>query len=592
MLGRPPAGAPDPSAPGAPMLNARLYRTSWLIAAVALVVALLTLQRPATAPEPELPPAFDGGAADALAGNPLLQAPRPPGSAADEQAGDWVERRLRALPGANAKVERQRFSARADGASYRLSNVYLAVPASAQPGLREAILVVAPRDTPAGAEGAATGTAILIELARLSTTIAHNRPLLFVSTDGSTLGNAGIRWFLRRFSAVPLIGAVVLDQPDAAGAAIHLWNDGRSATQSVAMATYGAAAVRRAGGRPRGDDGFFDQLLRMAVPQTFGDQGPLVAGDVPAVTLAGRRESPLPSREPATTPQRMTLAGSAAQGLVLALDRPDVVPRPEGSVTLAGRVLRPGILRVALLLLALPIIVLAVDAFARARRAGVRLGLGVRAVGWRIVPGLTALAAAHLLVLLGLLPGTSAGAPPLPSGVPFDAVSAVGALLAVAAGVLAARLGRRQVARLGAEAPAEAVAALVVLAVLLVLLWWTRPYALVLALPAAHAALLATAAPRRWQVAGLAFVAVLPLLALCAEVGRVLDRGPVFAAWYLLETAASGARGAWGPIAFCAVAGTVWALGALVIFRARKGLVVAAGPSPAEERGVSSTRSG
>ena len=161
--------------------------------------------------------------------------------------------------------------------------------------------MVAPRDTPAGAQGAATGTAILIELARLSTTIAHNRPLLFVSTDGSTLGNAGIRWFLRRFSAVPLIGAVVLDQPDAAGAAIHLWNDGRSATQSVAMATYGAAAVRRAGGRPRGDDGFFEQLLRLAVPQTFGDQGPLVAGDVPAVTLAGRRESPLPSREPATT---------------------------------------------------------------------------------------------------------------------------------------------------------------------------------------------------------------------------------------------------------------------------------------------------
>jgi len=574
------------------MLNARLYRTSWLVAGVALVVALLTLQRPAPAPEPALPPAFDGAAARALAGNLALSTPRPPGSAADARAADWVEGRFRSLPDAAPRVGRQEFVARAGGVSYRLSNVYLAVPASTLPSAREAILVVAPRDTPPGAVGGATGTAILLELARSSATIAHRRPLLFVSTDGGTLGNAGIRWFLSRFSAVPITAAVVLDEPDASGAAIRVWDDGRSDSQSVAMATYGKEAVRRAGGRPRGEAGFFAQLLGLAVPQTFGDQGPLLAAGLPAVTLAGRRESPLPPRSPEPTDERMTLAGNAAQGLIGSLDRSESVDAPEGSVTMAGRVLRPGILRVALLLLALPVLVVAVDAFARARRARVGLGRGLRAVGWRIAPGLAALAAAHLFVLFGLLPKAAAGAPPLPGAVPFDAASAAGALLAVAVGVLAAWVGRRRVARLGAEPPAEAAAALALLAVLLMVLWWTRPFALVLALPAAHAALVATAAPRRWQVAALAFVAVLPLLALCAEVGRTLDRGPVFAAWYLLETAASGARGAWGPIAFCAVAGTIWALGALVVFRARKGLVVAAGPSPAEDRPLSSNRSG
>jgi hypothetical protein len=574
------------------MLNARLYRTSWLVAGVALVVALLTLQRPATPPQPALPPAFDGAGARALAGNLALATPRPPGSAADERAADWVEGRLRAIPGGAGRVGRQSYVAHAGGVSYRLSNVYLAVPASPPTSVEEAILVVAPRDTPPGARGGATGTAMLLELARSSVANAHRRPLLFVSTDGATLGNAGIRWFLNRFSAVPIAGAVVLDEPDSSGAAIRAWDDGRGGGQAVALATYAREAIRRAGGRPRGEAGFFSQLLGLAVPQTFGDQGPMIADRVPAVTLSGRRESPLPARSPEPTEERLTLAGNAVQGLIGALDRPDLADAPEASVTLAGRVLRPGIVRIALLLLALPVLVVAVDAFARGRRARVGIGRGLRAVGWRIVPALAALAAAHLLVLFGLLPEPAAGAPPLPAAVPFDAASAAGALIAVAVGVLAAWVGRRRVRLLWAEPPAEAVAALALLAVLLVVLWWTRPFALVLALPAAHAALVATAAPRRWQVAALAFVAVVPLLALCAEVGRTLDRGPIFAAWYLLETAASGARGAWGPIAFCAVAGTIWALGALVAFRARKGLVVAAGPSPAEDRPVRPSRSG
>ena len=45
------------------MLNARLYRTCWLVAGVALVVALLTLETPDTGPEPPLPSAIDGDAA-------------------------------------------------------------------------------------------------------------------------------------------------------------------------------------------------------------------------------------------------------------------------------------------------------------------------------------------------------------------------------------------------------------------------------------------------------------------------------------------------------------------------------------------------
>ena len=42
------------------MLNARLYRTCWLVAGVALVVALLTLETPDPGPDPALPSAIDG----------------------------------------------------------------------------------------------------------------------------------------------------------------------------------------------------------------------------------------------------------------------------------------------------------------------------------------------------------------------------------------------------------------------------------------------------------------------------------------------------------------------------------------------------
>ena len=61
-------------------------------------------------------------------------------------------------------------------------------------------------------------------------------------------------------------------------------------------------------------------------------------------------------------------------------------------------------MRLALLLLALPIIVCAIDALARMRRARVALGDGLRAVGLKAAVPLAALAAGYLLSLLGVLP--------------------------------------------------------------------------------------------------------------------------------------------------------------------------------------------
>jgi hypothetical protein len=573
------------------VLNARLYRTCWLVAGVALVVALLTLETPDHGPEPMLPSSIDGQATLDLSSQLAAVAPeRAAGSGADLAASRWIQGQLSQVPGAAGRVQVQDLVARRDGERVDLQNIYLVVPGATGGNGRAGVLVVAPRDTPAGVSAGASATAVMLQLARVSATSRHQRPHLFVSTDGSTVGNAGIRWFLERFSSFPLAAAVVLDAPgEAEGDRIRVWSDGRVDRQALGMGYIAEAAIERAGGRAGGPPSMGEQLLRLAVPQTFGDQGPAIADGLPAVTLSGRGESPLRAGDQ-PTPERLELVANAANDLLGRLDAVEQAPAPDGGVALAGKVLRPTVVRLVLLLLALPVLVLAVDAVARLRRARVPLGDGLRATALRAVPLLIGLAAAHLLVLAGLLPGASAGAPPIPADVAFGAAAGLGVVLAGAAGVLGWLWARRRLRRLRVAPAAEGAAALGAMAVLLVVLWLVSPYALVLALPAAHAALVATDARRPWHLVALAAIALAPVAALALATAGRLDANPVFALWYLAETSVTGARGPWGVILGALIAACVWALGSLVAFRIRKGGLSGAGEGPRRRRRRARTR--
>ncbi|MGD9696740.1 MAG: hypothetical protein AB7V42_13910 [Thermoleophilia bacterium] len=549
---------------------------------MALVVALLTLQSPDVGPEPTLPPTIDGQATAALQGELAGVAPeRAPGSAEDQAAAKWVLGQLQQIPGATGKVQTQDLVARADGAAVNLQNIYLAVPGSVGASRRPGIVVIAPRDTPPGVAAGSSSTAVLLSLARYSASSRHERPHLFVSTDGSTLGNAGVRWFLTRFSGFPLAAAIVLDAPgEATGDRFHIWTDGRADRQAIRLGAIAERSVEAVGGRTAGAPSLTGQMLRMAVPQTFGEQGAVIAAGLPAVTLSGRAESPLrPGAE--VTAERLQLAASAANHLLGALDAAPTVPAPDQGVEFAGKILRPTVSRIALLLLALPVLVLAVDAVAALRRARVRMVPALRTVGLRSIPLFAALIAAHLLSLAGLLPREAGGAPPLPGDARFGAAAGLGLVLAVGAGLLAWLWARRRIEGHGAPPAAEGVAALGALAVLMVVLWLASPFALVLALPVAHAALIASVARRGWQLVALAAVAALPVLLLLLSLAGRLDSNIVFAGWYLLATAASGARGATGLVLAVLVLACVWSIGSLLSFRARK-LGLAAGPlSPA-----------
>lgn len=567
------------------MLNARLYRTCWLVAGVALVVALLTLETPDAGPEPPLPSSIDGEAVLALSGELAAIAPeRAAGSGPDQAASRWIQDQLSQVPGAAGRVQAQELVASAGGEQVRLKNLYLAVPGSSGGRVRPGILVVAPRDTPAGVAAGTTSTAVMLALARASATSRHERPHLFVSSDGSTVGNAGLRWFLDRFSSFPIAAAIVLDAPgEAEGDAVHLWVDGRTDRQALRLAAFAEQSVERAGGRSQGPPSAGAQLLRLAVPQTFGDQGPVIADGLPAVALSGRAQSPLrPGAAP--TAERLQLVSEAANDLLLSLDASAQVPAPDAGVGFAGKVLRPTVMRLALLLLALPIIVCAVDAVARMRRARVSLADGLRAVGLRAAAPLALVVAGYLMSLAGLLPRPAAGAPPLPADASFGPAAALG--LAIAAGACAAAWwwARRRARRVGATPPAEAAAGLAALALLLVVLWLVSPYALVIALPPAHAALVATAARRRWQLAALGGVALLPVLLLAVTTAGRLDSNPVFALWYLLATALDGSRGAAGPLLAALIAACLLSLAAFTAFRASKGALSPTGTPPPRRR--------
>lgn len=551
------------------MLNLRLYRMAWLVAGVAVVVALLTLQPVDPAEEPSIPVVFDGEAALEL--NDRLEAVAPeraPGTEGGRRGAEWVRQELSSVPGAENRVQVQDFSARSDGRLVRMQNVYLANPGSG--GDDGGILIVAPRDTPSGVAAGSSSSAMLVRQARLWAATAHRRPLLFVSTDGSTVGNAGIRWFLSRFSDFTISAAIVLDGPgEQTDNDLHIWASGRSSEAALSLASWAEDSIERAGESVVAYPGLWTQLVTRAVPQTFGDQGPMVSAGIPAVTISGRPDSP-PRGGLTVDGELLDNAGVAVADLIASLDETRDPPAPAAEVEVGGQILGPTLARAILLILALPVLVAGADVLSRMRRAGVPRAPGLRGLGRRALPFALLVAVAYGWALVGMFPSSAAGAPPLPDNVPFGATSGLGVALAIGVAVGAFVVGR---SRVQAAAPAsEAGVAAIALSLLLLVAWVVEPFSLILMLPAAHAALLATAVTRRWQVAALALVGILTPLAACAVIGDRLDRNPAFAAWYLIATTAEGSRGAVGPLIAIAALGCITALAGLAILRARKSL--------------------
>ena len=558
------------------MLNRRLYLQAWLVAVVALLVAFLTLEPSPNDVEPNGVATFTPTDAVKASNDLAALAPqRAPGTPGAQKALEWVQARFAELAGKDqaVRVATQPFVARVTGDALPLNNVFFTQPATADTKSQRNILIVAPRDTPRGVTAGASSTAILVELARTTAKSKYRHPLIFLSVDGTSLGNAGLRWYLNMVEPSRIAGVIVLDAPaEGTGRQIHIWSGG-AGRQALALRQLAERSVQRAGFVASPLPALSSQLIRLAVPETRGDQRAAIDLGVPAVTLSGRGESVLRADASELDQKRVDAAGTATLELINRIDAIERANVPDAALAYAGKILRPSVGRLALLLLALPLLVMALDAAARVRRARVRLSVGLRAVAWRFVTPLSVLLLAHLLTMLGVLRAPNIGRPPSPAELTLGTRAL---LVMMLLGLLSFVLWiwvRPRVNATGANPPAEAAGALVWLGVITLVAWWATPFALVLILPAAHAALAATVAPRRWQVVALAALAVAAPITVVLTVASDIGRNPLYAVWYLCETSVSGARGFAGPVLAVLVGVCVWSLSTLVAFRARKGLV-------------------
>src|SRR3954454_10754327 len=89
-------------------VNGRLYRGTWLLVGLPLLVAAFSVARPRPLPPPSLPPAFDRATALSLAQELARTHPdRRPGTKGDAAAGRWLGQKVRAhgLPRAPQRFE-------------------------------------------------------------------------------------------------------------------------------------------------------------------------------------------------------------------------------------------------------------------------------------------------------------------------------------------------------------------------------------------------------------------------------------------------------------------------------------------------------
>lgn len=537
------------------MLDPRIYRAALLPILFALVLAGFSLRdQPAALTTTLAPDAFDGGAAFADLQQLAAAAPlRRPGSAGDRLVARQVLATLRAN-GFRVQV-RQAQGVTADGTRT------LATVVGERAGFsNRRIVVVAHRDALGrGARAELSGTAALLELARVLGGRTLNRTLVLVSTSGGSAGSAGAAQ-LAQDAGGPVDAVLALG--DLAGTGnerpfVVPWSGTAAVAPLGLRRTVEAALATETGLRPGGVRPAV-QFARLAFPLALGEQAPFGSAGIPAVRLSASGERPPPADAPVSA-ARLTAFGRAALRSVSALDGGTDVPAPSAYVLLARKVIPAWPVRLLAAALLLPVLLAGVDALARVRRRRERVGMWLRWVGATALPfALTALflVALEAVGLLASAPGTA-----IPAGaVPVSGAALVCALVVFAIGWLAVRPALLRAVGVHGRpgGPGAATAIVLVLWVAAFVVWLGNAYACLLLVPALHAWLLAMAPelPLRRRTALLLFaIGALPPLLVAYAYARQLGLDPLGLAWAGLLLVASGGVSLPAALLWCVVLG-------------------------------------
>jgi len=557
-----------------------MYRGTWLLVGLPLLIAAFSVERPVPLSPPLLQPSFDGTSAASLAEElSRLYPDRAPGTPGAVKATRWVVDKM-ALYGFQPKRTTavdtfvDRFHATIPGRGrVSLSNAGFIVRGRSE----DTIVVMAHRDDSgvgAGANDNASGTGTLIELARayVSPPGAPSRPpqpsrtLLFLSTDGGEFGGLGAAHFAETSPYRSHVFAVVnLDSIAGHGPVRLEIGADEARSPAPALVETAAARITEQTGTGPGRTSALGQLIDLGFPFSLYEQSSLVGRGFPAVTLTtngDRPPAPFGDTPERLDGKRLTDVGRATQQLVRSLDEGlDLARGTRSYVYLGPRIVRGWAIELALIAMLLPFVVAAVDLFARCRRRRIPVAPALRAYRSRLGFWLWAGAMFLFLALVGVWPGGAARPidPQTDAAGNWPVLGLLLLLFLVVPGWLVSR------ARLAPRRPPTAeeelaghTAAMLALGVVALLVVATNPFALLFLLPALHIWLWLPHARDRGVAVRLALVAaglVGPFILLGSFMFRF---GLGFdAPWYIAELVAVG----YVPLvafvlALCALAGT------------------------------------
>jgi Peptidase family M28 len=528
-------------------VNAKLYRGTWLLVGLPLLIAAFSVARPAPLPPPEQLSALDGRALKSLAKDLILfHSNRYPGTLGAINAAGWFRDQLRPY---GLQIRTERFSAVVPRAGrLRLQNL-LAVAPGRSP---QTIVVMAHRDndgTGPGANDNASGTALLVELARAYSVLTPAHTIVFLSSDGGAFGGLGAQEFLRHAPERRNVVAVInLDAIGGSGRPrLQIGGDTPRTTSGTLLETT-AARIAKQTGRGPSRPSVVRQLVDLGFPFSPWEQAPFISRGIPAVTLTTVGDRPPAAADDTyggLDANRFGQVARAAQDLLGTLDQgAEFVQGTSSYVYVGSRLIRGWAIELALMAMLLPFFAAAVDLFARCRRRRIPLGPALRSYRSRFAFWAWVALMFELFVLVGIWPGGSARPPDLAGSAARD-WSAFGVLMLgilALAGWLVARdrlLPRRAVT--GEEELAGYTVALLCLSALALLVVATNPFALLFLLPSLHLWLWLPnmRASPAWTRAGLIVLGfagpALVLGSFAFRYGLGWD-----APWYLLELRALG----------------------------------------------------
>ena len=534
-------------------LNARLVRVAFVVVAPALLALLFSISATGTLQRPPLDPLFDSASAEALATELSTKFPsRVPGSVGAADATLWYRE---TISGLGLQTTEDVWTADLpDLGEVELHNVVTVVPGRAE----EAIVLVAHRDNagPSATFGDnASGTAALIEIARgyapqeLAPAPLPLRTLVLVSSDAGAYGGAGAARFAQESPyAEAAIAALVLDGLGGRGRPRLAIAGYRSTSAPRTLVSTAAARVEeQTSVRPR-IPSVLTQLVDLGMPFAAGEQGPLLAQGIAAVTLTTDDEGdpgiPMGDEPGTLAVARLGGLGRSAEALVASLDASvGAALRTNASLFLENRAASGWAVRLTLIVAVVPFVLGVLDLLVRARRRRLPLVPALRGLRARFLLALYGGLVVWAAALAGVFPGGDALAlPPNVSFVLDWPISGL-AVAAVAFGLgwLAARSRLVATARPSAEERlAGYTAALTWLAAVAIVVALVKPFALVFVLPSLYAWLWLPLRSGIWPRIGIYLSGLLGPVGALVLLGRELGLGILDAALYVVGLATVG----------------------------------------------------